>query len=354
MGNTRKKLPNSFLFFFFLFVASFACISQSSLFSYKKNGLFGYMNDQGYSVIPNKYQAVNEFSGDYACVKQDGAFLIIDRSGKIKLVLKDATEMATISEDMIVVKKIDGYSILKINGELVADKLFSADQYSEGYAVVKKGEFSRYQYIRKDGSFIPQVFNHAYRFSEGLCVTFTYDRMEVFNRDFKKVISKNGISSMITGRMFSNGMLQVMAEGSPNYMNMNYLNNEGNFLLKKNVSEAYQFSDGVAWIIEGMFVVSQDIKLRTGSTVKLINIRGETLMETDRYSWFGQFSDGLAPVKYKDTSKYAFITKEGKNIFDMWFLDAKPFCNGLAYIKTEEGEGYVNIKGQIFYWKNVK
>lgn len=55
----------------------------------------------------------------------------------------------------------------------------------------------------------------------------------------------------------------------------------------------------------------------------------------------GHFSEGLAPVKLN--GKYGYINRKGSVVIDFKYNSADSFKNGLAKVKTQNGEGYIGI-----------
>lgn len=88
--------------------------------------------------------------------------------------------------------------------------------------------------------------------------------------------------------------------------------------------------------------------VRDGSGAYHINFLGEPAYP-GRYTWTGNFSEGVAPVRNAD-GRYRFIDEEGKPIAFETYLYATEFSEGSAVIYHEaRGATHITTAGELLY-----
>ena len=66
--------------------------------------------------------------------------------------------------------------------------------------------------------------------------------------------------------------------------------------------------------------------------------------KSNKYSFIGFYSEGLAPAESKDG--WGYLDKNGNEVIKCKYLSALPFSEGLAAVESENGWGYINKKGE--------
>lgn len=115
----------------------------------KKNGLYGYMNLQGETIIAPRYDRAAMFTGDYAAVAMNiemdenmdslgyaSCWGMIDRSGKVCIPLEhDWLESS--ANGIAAVQRSGEYGYINAKNKTIVDfKYFSAGPFVNGYAAV--------------------------------------------------------------------------------------------------------------------------------------------------------------------------------------------------------------------------
>lgn len=135
---------------------------------------------------------------------------------------------------------------------------------------------------------------------------------------------------------FSEGLAHVIINNKTAYIdkNANYII-EPKFAGDSSGLEIVgDFSDGLA-----------PARIDNNSKWGYINKKGEFAIAPG-YEFASDFSEGLAAVSYN--GKYGYIDINGKNIVDSKYEEAYPFSEGLAMIKVEgSGYGYIDTTGKV-------
>lgn len=186
------------------------------------------------------------------------------------------------------------------------------------YPVVQGGKVG---FINKSGEMkINPQFEEAHFFSEGLAAV---------------AISGTGANAT------PNANASPFEMGGSGDMKWGYIDTSGRFVINPQFNAAYDFSDGLAAI------VNKDNKLgyidKTGSFV--------ITPQFDAGGMFGSmnfgvnFHEGMAIAQAGDKS--GFIGKDGKFAINPQFEDATPFYDGLAAVKQGGQWGYIDKKGSF-------
>ena len=116
-----------------------------------------------------------------------------------------------------------------------------------------------------------------------------------------------------------------------------YINREGEIVIKPKYDWACDFHEGVAVV-------------RIGNEKHgFIDQTGKLLYECDSCYTQLEFSEGLISVKYNDSPYYFIIDKFGKKAFDMGFMNAFDFQEGLAAVEFSKfgNTGFINKNGDL-------
>jgi hypothetical protein len=132
-----------------------------------------------------------------------------------------------------------------------------------------------------------------------------------------------------------------------------YINKEGAFVIKPQYSEAYPFSEGIAFVREdeGRNIRGSDNVFRyVKAKGYLINKEGKRINDF-QFDEVGGFSEGLACVRIDD--EYGYIDTRGDLVIEPQFDVARDFSEGLAAVGVGGGynsnsiEGYINSNGKF-------
>lgn len=152
--------------------------------------------------------------------------------------------------------------------------------------------------------------------------------------------------------------------GVPNERMSAVINQSGEFIFRPKAEfwKIGRFSGGLA-------SVYYEYASRPETSCGYINTKGEIVVQPT-FGFGGLFSEGLAPVKVKNTKKWGFINERGDFVIEPRFDLAMPFQNGVAavyhgdiarefkdtmralpdlYSNNDWSLGYVDLKGNYIH-----
>lgn len=137
---------------------------------------WGFVNRQGKTIIPFKFQNANPFHENLSAVSQNNLVGYIDKSGGWVIPPRfspmightDPLFLPNFSEGLAVYRDKDKYGFINSDGIIVIPASFDrAESFSEGLALVKLNE--KAGYLKKDGQYaIEPKFESGGKFSNGL------------------------------------------------------------------------------------------------------------------------------------------------------------------------------------------
>ena len=313
-------------------IGELECFQDSS-------GKYGYKDETGKVVIPNKWDDADCF--------REGLAGVQDSNGK--------------------------WGFIDKIGELVVpchwDEIGS---FYEGLAMVMNAN-EKYGYINKTGNLvIPCQWEDAYWFCEGVA--------EVVDSNGKKcIIDKTGkvITSTDPLRELEEHLAKLDEEvgelfcfHNHDYTKYGYLDKNGKQIIPYQWDEAGDFSEGLARVKgsngkwgfidkTGKLVIPCRLN-GTGdfseglASVRDVDFRWGAIDKTGtlviRYLWDEKFvfSEGLASVQDASSGKYGFIDKTGQLVIPCQWDDVGDFSEGLAMVENSNSQcGYVDKNGNV-------
>lgn len=284
-----------------LFTGIFMSVAQTHLFRIVTNGKTGYMDAGGKTIIEPKYHNGTDFFGEYAAVRENGLYGIINTKGEY--VLKPSYPIIYEGEENYTVARTKNKKILiDLSGKIKFDADVTEYKVQPDYLFVYTEKAGTYVFDRKTGT---QVLYSKYYLKtpyKGVCTAINYDRngrKESYVTDLK-----------------------------------------GNIIVPENKYVAIDdFKDDVACVkIDSV-------------TYGAIDLAGKLLFKTEYelidYNAEG-FSEGYAIVELRrakpneddwNTRYYGYIDKTGKLVYsDTAISLAHPFVNGRAMVELNGGE----------------
>lgn len=141
-----------------------------------------------------------------------------------------------------------------------------------------------------------------------------------------------------------------------------YVDRNGNVVIEPQFDEAYEFSDGLAWAVKdgksgyidntGALVIepgkygfpfADGLASVFGGSV--INKKGDVIIDGVQFKSNGRLSDGLMVVRNSDKKKYGFFDRNGNQVIEFKYDDAREFSDGVAWVKTGGKYGCIDKKG---------
>ena len=255
------------------------------------DGLIGYINTAGETIIDPQFQGAENFSEGLAAVLTDEAWGFIDETGALVIspqFFYCGTPLA-FSEGLAGVDGPgQGCGFIDRSGEWVVDPQFDlVGRFSEGLARVRIGE--RYGYINRDGRYaINPRFEYAYAFEDGLAV------------------------------------VQESADAG-----VGYINSAGEFVIPPQFDSGGSFSEGLAWV-------------ELGGRIGYVDPEGE-LVINPQFDAGGEFTEGLAVVRVGD--RWGYIDTSGNYAINPQFDSAGSFSEELAWVVIGDTLGYIDKTG---------
>lgn len=260
----------------------------------KKDGKWGFVDKTGCIAVPIEYDYAGIFSEGLAAVEKDGKYGFVDKTGIVAVPIEfDCFNYYNyFSEGLARVKKDGKLGFVDETGSIVVPIEYDwVENFSEGLAVVRKGEWStgKWGFIDKTGNVvIPIEYDQVGNFNEGLAA-----------------VRKNG--------------------------KYGFIDKTGSVVIPMEYEYVMNFKEGLAGAEKNNKYGFID---KTGSVV--------VPME---YDWVGDFSEGLASVLIGDwsTGKWGFVDKTGKVVIPIEYDDVGNFNEGLAVVEKDGKWGILEI-----------
>lgn len=334
-----------------------------------KSGLWGFVNKDGKTVLPNTYKLVgDEFAENLTYVKTTNGYGFIDENGHTVIApsfvdadnFSDGLAPAAVdvpeSEKVAALKTIQSWrcGFIDRSGKRIADGFFAARHFSEGLAAVRNG--LKWGFIDDRGVMvIPAKFDDALSFSEGLAPVLVVDRWGFIDKtgNFKiqpKFLSRDFGFEKVFPRKFSEGVAICAAT---DYF-WRFYNRDGNEAFRLPVSMTTNWKPEASEFAEGLAVLRNGLHHHYG----YINDTGRFQIEPNLES-ANSFSEGMAavgvvspklplmdvkhhvPPPWTGNPKvvFGFIDKKGAFVIQPVFDQVDSFHEGLAAVARGK---YVN------------
>lgn len=264
----------------------FTLPADSDLIPYYNGTSWGYVNSDGDMVLSPVYEEATAFSGDYAVVRLDGTYTLIDRQGNWYAVDKSGLDKVTgICGNRIIAVKNNEYAVCSYDFNIISEKFDEAYISSNGTVTAKKnGKWA--------------LINSA----DGSAVTdYLYDEV-VLNSHNEVFAGKYGVVK----------------------------DSQGYFVIDSTGKELNGVRYPGAKGFEGTYYAVSDAQGRWGYA----GPSGEITIGC-RYDDAFSFSDNVGAVK-KDGA-WNYINSKGQLVIEGGFSDAHPFTNGYTFV-TAGGE----------------
>lgn len=208
----------------------------------KKNGKYGFVDENGNEIIPPKYEWVGQFKEGVARVFSNNKAGYIEKQGKVVIPEKydDAWGFSEGLAKVMLAKKKEGKLIARFGyvnkeGQEVITPIYSdAQSFYEGLAAVKKK--GKWGYIDASGkTIIPFQFKEARSFIEGFAMVGNGEDNPYF-------ISKQG-DSYDDFKTYEEGLAAVMKKGK-----WGFINDKGKLVIDFRYDEVRSFKKGWAQV----------------------------------------------------------------------------------------------------------
>ena len=294
--------------------------------AYLDNGLWGYKNMYGVTVIEPRFTAANEFEEDVAFAAQNGQYVLIGRNGEY-IVMPSWDAVGAFSDGMAAVMVNNRWGYINTSGELVIDyRFYDAQEFGCGRAAVRTS--GPWGYIDVQGNLaISAKWRAAGKFSGDVAFVtsdeYEKDRFYMIDKVGEKIVT---FGSSEKGTVYSEGFAVIIA--ADRYY---YINNTGASAFKQTFERARAFSDGLAAV-------------RENSLWGFISDKGVYVIEP-AYGDAGSFSEGYAAVQDKATGLWGYISTKGEWLIEPAYDSAGEFSGGVAVVETGGKYYILNAEG---------
>ena len=143
---------------------------SEGLAAVKKGNKWGFINHQGEIVIPCKYDKARDFSDGVAAVKLNNRYGLIDKEGNIVLPF-EYEEIGSVKDGVTYFWENGKIGFIDIRGNVIAPAIYdaAAKTFSDGLAGVVKDR--KFGFVDRQGNVVvPPIFDYATDYSEGFAV----------------------------------------------------------------------------------------------------------------------------------------------------------------------------------------
>ena len=362
----------------------------------KRNGMWGYVNEEGFEVIPCRFKFVKNFHDNVAVVKLGNKWGVIDKQGDVVINFQ-YTRLGNFRNGKAWAYTPKGVGYIDIQNNFVIDPKFDkAFDFDNGVArVVKDGKFGlideagkyiltpqfsfisefdenhlavvqignsriRYKLINRIGHIvIPKAFKKIEPFSEGMAAVKYKDHYGFINTNGKLVVP--AIYSKVSA--FKEGRAAVQKEGL-----CGYINDEGEEVVTLEFSKCLDFEDGKAVVykgykkgglidLDGNFIIEPSINrlydfsdgrgLVRDENYQFYYITQQAKMYDGLYQKAGGFQHGIAVVQSTNNGMWGIVNQKGIEIIAPKYDKIEKFKDGYARVRIKSFSGLTNLQGDL-------
>ncbi|MEM9884507.1 MAG: WG repeat-containing protein, partial [Bacteroidota bacterium] len=332
----------------------------------KRNGKYGFLDKKGKVVIAPTYTRTFDFNEGFARIAQNGRMGLIDAKDSIQLAPKDFqiirkfneygvaeamqtyasgkkglinrkgevlapfqfTNIEDFQEEIAVVSDGKKYGFLHFSGEMITPmQYYTALPFSNGFALVKKGTYSKWEYINTEGENVfRRSFPIATSFENG------YASVQLVEGDIssKKVITTTGKLLPIRATFSQDGIFGMYSERAPFYGHHYYYGDaKGNNLFDQHFQEINPFI--------GNYAMVQQHRRKA-----IIDKRGMMTLRP-KYLAVDRLGDGFVLVH---PPAFGIVNHDGENILEPIFDYVLLVSGGIYRVEQGERIGYVDAEGK--------
>ncbi len=335
---------------------------SEGLAAFKLDGKFGFMDNSGTVVIPNKYEDAWWFTEGVAAVKFGGRWGFINKTGRTAVDFK-FDELMPYSCKLAPVLSggkwgyLDHLGAMAIAAQFdhawwfVEDRAYVSND--TGFLIDKNGKTAFKLELPGDVNSMnrqraeikvrgcwktgeagdKQLFQPGYCFSEGLaCITrqnkdgerLTEKRV-VFDDYSGKPVIEEQIRTVEEAASFSNGLALTKIAGK-----IGFIDKTGKTVIANKYEDGQSFNEGLAAV-------------KSKGKWGFIDKTGSSVIDFKFTSAYG-FSEGLAAVILDNA--WVYIDKKGEKIIDARSEDASNFYGGMAVIRSNGAWGFIDRTGK--------
>ena len=245
------------------------------------------------------------------------------------------------------------------SGKMIIEAKFdSASDFHDGIALVGVGTFGlhgsgdhKFGFIDENGNWLVEPkYKEAFGFFEGLAAVMNDEGKWGFIDTTGKVVIPFQFE---TGSFFSEGLASVFVKNK-----YGYIDKTGKIVIKPQFTQANNFSEGLAVVkIGGVLLKPYGATMTKNDEYYgkyvYIDKNGKISIQLPKNAeGADNFSEGLASIEIKKKDGYlynGYINKLGKFVIEPTFGTAENFSDGVARVITDNGFGFIDKAGKLFF-----
>ncbi|MCS7075484.1 MAG: WG repeat-containing protein [Bacteroidia bacterium] len=284
---------------------------------YKKNGLYGYINEKNEWVIPAQFEEASLFHQGIATVKKNDVYFFIDKTGK-KIGSETYTEASPFIEGLAIIKKKNKYGFINTEMKIVIPCEYdNAIAFKQGYAMVKKGDY--WQAINKKGEFVSE---HQVAVTEGMARIKRESLWTFMSVDNEKLITEPKFEE---ARLFQEGLSAVLY-----HQKWGFIDKTGNFTIPAEYEKVSDFVHGYA-------------RVQKNKYWGIIDKQGKITVPFE-YEFIDECKNGFYRVK--KNKLWGFLDSTFNLTIPCQYANVYPFEKGVAKVeRTDKHISYITTKG---------
>lgn len=300
------------------------------LLPFRRDGRWGYIDDEGNERIKAVYEWAEPFNGAQALVGLNGRTGTINRSGKVVVPI-EYDEVTDPAEGTSTVERAGRVGAVDRGGELVVPMTFTdVGEFSGGLAYAARDGL--YGYINPRGdAVIPFTYESAGTFRSGIAVV---EKDGLFGAiDVKGNVLVPPEYEWVEG-FGADGVSRVRKDGK-----VGLISPFGDLLAPLKYEHIGPFSDGLALAVEG-----RRCGYLTNTGAAQIPFEYES---ADGVAQWGDFRNGLAEVQHG--GKRCLINTRNERVFPCVFTDVGPATGALVPVRRKARWGYADRRGNVLF-----
>ena len=325
----------------------------------QKDGLYGFLNEQGAIAIPTQYEHALNFHKGKAYVIQQGKQYLINKENQI---VEEVTKLEM--DGTLSLKKRPEYGLMTDKGTPIMPRHYSHSVYHMSYQHWKVQKDGKYALIN---TFAQELIPFEYETLEygnrglevrkdGLTFTVDFNNKCLANcptpEDYKNVLKQKGFKRFLNthskkyGYTKASGQVAIPAQFDDAWD----FGSAASGRVKKNgkwalIDENQQLLTPYAY--DEIKAASEGIYLAIRNQKKgFLNEHGEEISAFS-YDFAQPFKGGVALVGFHNPGRYGLINSYGVPITDIQYQFINVWPNGNAELHTGDKTYLINNKGEI-------
>lgn len=337
--------------------------TSGTLLLKNKDGLYGFLNTDGYLVIPFNYEDADFMSDDQAAVCKDGKWGLVGLNGSLTVALK-YDDLYSPRGGFASFKRNGKWGLLGLDGTEVIAPEFEIVRVAEYNRIVVKNK--KWGLVSVEGEILlnPE-FDEILNLNHEFCVLSKETNFYVYHLPSKLLIELRD-ANLKNWEFTPLATTEVNKfHGSPWQAYSFYQLSDSFYLLslnratvigdKSKINQAYLLEKESSTIRLSKSAdigpsETPGISLPDSMPIPVVSSTGEGFLSPSlaplipcTYQAIMPFSQGLAAVKHGDY--WGFIDSANKFIAPAIYEQVKPFSDGLAAVRVEGKWGFIDLGG---------